>query len=328
MSTRSMSFRLYALVAALVLTMLPAALVAQFNGPADTARDTVNAPHAITIDPAILYPPARPARLLVGDNVRVTLYGVTDYVAQDRVSAIGQISLPLIDPVTVEGLTLLEAQTLIAARLQAAGMFVKPQIRVEVLESPKSIISVIGEVHSTIPMPSGTRRLFEVLALTGLPPTASHLISIERPGQVDSINVDLGTDPEKSKYANIPVFVGDTIVTSAIGRYYLLGAFRQQGAFPLTSTAPLTLVQMVATGGGRLWEAKLDQVHIIRTIGTQRTVVTVDLKAALKGQAPDPVIQSDDIIVAPTNLIKSAIRNGGLTTAFGIAITALTILRN
>ncbi len=311
-----------------LMALLPHGLFAQFNGPADTARDTVNAPHALTTDPAILYPSARPALLQTGDSLRVTIYGVADYIAQDRVSADGKISLPLLDPVSVEGLTIAEAQLLLNQHFQVAGMFVHPQARIEILESPKSIISVVGEVHGSVPAPAGSRRLFDVLSITGLPPTASHLISIDRPGLLESVNVDLGTDPEKSKYANIPVFVGDTIVTSNVGRYYLLGAFRQQGAFPLTSTAPLTLVQMVAAGGGRLYEAKLEQVHIIRTVGTQRTVVTVDLKAALKGQAPDPVIQSDDIIVAPTNQLKSAIRNGGFTTIFGIALTAYTLLRN
>lgn len=316
------------LLITILFALLPGCLAAQFNGPADTARDTVNAPHVLTTDPAILYPPARPARLLVGDNVRVTLYGVSDYIAQDRVSMVGKISLPLIEPVTVEGLTLLEAQQLITEHLEAAGMFVKPQVRVEVTDSPRSIITVVGEVHTTIPAPTGSRRLLDVLATTGLPATASHLLTIDRPGLEQSINLDLGTDPEKSKYSNIPIFVGDTITTSTIGRYYLLGAFKQQGAFPLTNTAPLTLVQMVAAGGGRLYEAKLDQVHIIRTIGTQRTVVTVDLKAALKGTAPDPVIQSDDIIVAPTNQLKSAIRNGGITTIFGIALTVYTLFRD
>ncbi len=311
----------------MMLALLPACLPAQFNGPADTARDTVNAPHPLTIDPTILYPPARPARIQTGDNLKVTIYGVTDYTAQDRVSNDGFLSLPLIDPITVEGLTIPEAQTAIGASLQKAGMFVRPQVRIETIDSPKSIIAVVGEVHSIVQAPAGGRRLFDVLAQTGLPSTASHLISIDRPGLSESINIDLGTDPEKSKYANVPVFVGDTIVTSNIGRYYLLGAFKQQGVFPLNSNAPLTLVQMIATGGGRLWEAELDKVHIIRTIGTQRTVVTVDLKAALKGQAPDPVIQNDDIIVAPTNQIKSAIHNGGLLTVFGVALTASSLFR-
>ena len=318
-----------AVLLALVLACaLPAGLLGQFNGPADTARDTVNAPHTLTTDPAILYPPARLVRLQTGDNLRVSLYGVADYTTLERIAADGRLSLPLIDPVPLEGLTVLEAQLRIAEHLQAAGMFVKPQVHVEIVDSPKSVITVIGEVHSSVAAPTGSRRLFDVLAQTGLPPTVSHLISIDRPGLAESINIDVGTDPEKSKYANIPIFAGDTIATSNIGHYYLLGAFRQQGVFPLSNTAPLTLVQMVATGGGRLFEAQLDKVHIIRTIGTQRTVVTVDLKAALKGTAPDPVIENDDIIVAPTNLLRSAIRNGGLTTVFGIALTAITLIRN
>ena len=97
--------------------------------------------------------------------------------------------------------------------------------------------------------------------------------------------------------------------------------------FSLTSNAPLTLMQLVATAGGKPSNSKLDQVHIVRTIGTQRTVVTVDLKAALKGTGPDPVIQGDDIIIVPTDHLKQVISLGGITTILGLGLTFYTLLR-
>ena len=301
---------------------------AQFNGPADTARDTVNAPHPITNDPEILYPAPRPFRLHIGDLVRVSLYGAPDYVAQDRLSTESKITLPLLGVIELTDLTLEEAQDLIAEKLTDAELFRDPQVHIDVLESPASVVTVLGETRAVVPTVTGTRKLFEVLAASGgLSNTTSHVISIDRPGMAESINVDLGTDPEQSKYSNIPLFSGDTVTTSRIGSYYLFGAFKLQGAFPLTNTAPLTLMQIIATGGGRPWEAKLKQIHIIRTTGTTRSVVIVDLKAALDGKGPDPVIQADDIIFAPTIKWRAAIKSGGLSTAYGIGLSIYALSR-
>ncbi len=324
-----MRFHLAAWLFAAFLLLAPVAGSAQFNGPADTARDTVNAPHPITTDPAILYPPVRDPRVQTGDILRVTISGVSDYAATDRVSAHGTVVLPLLaDPLLLEGLTTQEAQSLIAARYVASGMFVNPQVRVDITESPKSIVTFFGELHGTQPIPSGNRRLFEVIgAAGGLPSTVSHVISIDRPGLLDSINVDIGSDPELSKYANIPVFAGDTITAGTIGRFYLLGGFNAQGAFTLNSNAPLTMLQLLAIGGGKPKYAKLSQVHIIRTIGTQRTVVTVDVRAAYKGTGPDPVIMSDDIIIAPTDYLKRIFDLGGIQTIVGLGLTFYTLLQ-
>ena len=314
------------LFALLVFGLSAFPIHAQFNGPADTARDTVNAPHPITTDPAILYPASRAFKIHIGDQLKVSIYGVPDYVAQDRVSTEGKVSLPLLDLLEVRDLTLVQAQELIAKRLIEAEIFRDPQVRIDVLDSPASVITVLGETRAVVPSITGTRKLFEVLAAAGgIAAPTSHVISIDRPGMAESINVDLGTDPEQSKYANIPLFSGDTVTTSRIGSYYLLGAFKQQGAVPLTNTAPLTLMQVIASGGGKLWEAKLHEIHVIRTTGTTRTVVIVDLQAALDGKGPDPVIQADDIIFAPTVKWKAAIRSGGLSTAFGLALTLYAV---
>ncbi len=322
------STALVAWVTAAFLLVAPCAARAQFNGPADTARDTVNAPHPITTDPAILYPPIRDPRVQTGDMLRVSISGVPDYNATDRVSAHGTVVLPLLpDPIVLEGLTTQEAQSLIATRYVSSGMFNNPQVRVDITESPKSVVTMFGELHGTQPIPSGNRRLFEVIgAAGGLPSTVSHVISIDRPGLLNSINVDIGSDPELSKYANIPVFAGDTITAGTIGRFYLLGGFNTQGAFALSSNAPLTMLQLLAIGGGKPRYAKLNQVHIIRTIGTQRTVVTVDVKAAYKGTGPDPVIMSDDIIIAPTDYLKRLFDVGGIQTIIGLGLTFYTIL--
>lgn len=294
----------------------------QFNGPADTAADPVNAPHPITTDTAILYPERHDFPLHRGDMVHVSIYSVPDYSFTGRVSEEGFLSVPLIDPVQVDGLTTREAQHLLSQRYQTAQMFNNAPVQVEVTESIRSQITLIGEVRGIVPGLAGSRRLFDVLAATGgLQPTTSHIITIDRPGLAQAINVDLGTDPEHSRFANIPVFPGDTIVTGRIGSYYLVGAWKTQGAFPIQNTTPLTLLQAYTIGGGKYLEGKANQLHLIRTVGTTRTLTIVKMDKVLKGEEPDPVLQTDDILYLPSNKVLAAIRSGGVSTVLGLGLT-------
>jgi polysaccharide biosynthesis/export protein len=153
--------------------------------------------------------------------------------------------------------------------------------------------------------------------------TASHTITINRPGVAQPIIVDLGTNPATSALSNVPIFARDTIVVARVGVVYLLGAFRTQGPIPLQQNSPLTLMQAAAIGGGPGWEGKADDLRIIRTVGLERKVVTVDIKKIFNGKAPDPVLQTDDIVFLPTSAMKAAIKGGGIATVLGIASTAL-----
>lgn len=308
-------------VAGLLLAVLAVAgsARAQFNGPALGLTSTVNRQVVPTTDPAILFPVSREILLGQGDVVTVRVYGATsDYAPTVRVALDGTIQLPLIGGVSVDGLSLHQAEDLIARRLSDAGMYRNPQISIQLIESPNEIVTITGEMHGVYPV-AGGKRLYDVLALAGgLPATASHMVIINRPGIPDPIVIDLGTDPALSSLANVPVFPRDTIVISRVGVVYLLGAFKSQGAIPIQQDSALTLMELTALGGGAGWEGRFEDLRLIRTSGTTRTVVTLDLKKILRGQAPDPLLQADDIVFLPTNVYKAAIKNGGIPTLLGI----------
>jgi polysaccharide biosynthesis/export protein len=308
-----------ALIPLVMLCLFAGVAEAQFSGPALGSSTSVNPPVTPTSDPAILYPVARDIYLENGDLLAVHLYGTSDFAAPMRVALDGTIQLPLIGSVHVEGLTGHQAEALIAERLTSAGMYRNPQVTITLTESPNQSATVTGEVHGIVPI-VGRRRLFDVLtAAGGLPPTASHIITINRPGVDQPIVIDLGTDPSKSARSDVPIFPRDTIIVARVGVVYLLGAFKTQAAIPLQQNAPLTLMQVAAIGGGVGFEGKTDDLRIIRTVGYERTVVHVDIKKVFNGQAPDPVLQADDIIFLPTSSMKAAIKSGGISTLLGIA---------
>ena len=316
-----------AAIALFVLCTSGSVARAQFSGPALNSSTPVNRSVTPTTDPAILYPTGREVHLSHGDLIAIHLYGMSDYAPPVRVSLDGTIQLPLIGSVHVEGLTLHETENLIAERLTNAGMYRNPQVTIVLTESPNQIVTLSGEMHGVVPL-LGSRRLFDMLSASGgLPPTASHIITINRPGIAEPIVIDLGTDPAQSARADVPVFPGDTIVVARVGVVYLLGAFKVQGPVPIQQNSPLTLMQVASIGGGPGFEGKLGDLRIIRTIGLDRKVVHVDIKKVLNGTAPDPVLQTDDIVFLPTSSMKAAIKAGGVSTLLGIASVLVFAVR-
>jgi len=298
----------------------------QFNGPAIVTGGTLNQPTTVTVDQQLLYPAAHDVQLSQGDLITVRIFGQADYASGIRIGSDGKALLPLLGVVTLEGLSVTAAEELIASRLDAAGMFKNPQVTIQVVEGPNAVITVVGEAHGVVPV-TGPRRLLDILAAAGgLPITASHVITIDRPGQPQPLVVDLGTDPLHSALANVPVFPGDTILVARMGIVYVIGAFKSQGVVPLAPSTPLTLMEVAALSGGPTFEAKMNDLRLIRTVGDQRTVVKLDMKKVLYGQAPDPILQANDIVFLPQSGFKASITNGSVGTALGVVSLLISTL--
>jgi polysaccharide export outer membrane protein len=296
---------------------------AQFSGPGvKTPNPNLNA-EAITTDPSILHPASRSIYINPGDLVSVHIFGSVDYQPTVRVTLDSTIQLPLIGAISVKGLTIDEAENLIADKLKSAGMYRDPQVTVQITESTNGVITIAGEAHAVIPANS-ERPLLEVIAAAGgLPVNASHIITIDRPGVEKPIVVDLGNDPMHSQQINIPLYPGDTVIVSKVGVVYMLGEFKTAGVIPIQQNSPLTLLQATSVAGGTLYDGKYQDLRIIRTINQQRTLVRVDIKRVMLGQDPDPLLQADDIVYLPTSAVKSAIVSGGLNLLVNVANLAL-----
>ena len=291
---------------------------AQFSGPSLTVPSQAPTVQIPTSDPALLNPAYQDLKLSPGDLISVRIFGVPEYANSIRVSVDGTVQLPLLGPVLLSGITVNQAEDLIAQRLIAAGMYNNPQVTVIVTEAAGQYATVSGELHAVVPL-LGNRRLFDVLAAAGnLPVTASHIITILRPGLVAPIIVDLGTDPARSAEANIQIFPRDTILISRVGVVYIVGAFARQGAIPLDQNTPLTLMEATALSGGENFEGKYNDLRIIRTVGLERKFVKVDLKKILHGADPDPVLQANDIVYLPPDNLKAAFKYGGINTITSI----------
>jgi polysaccharide export outer membrane protein len=266
---------------------------------------------------SMLYP-GEDFQLSPGDLITVKVFMQPDYQATVRVGLDGNVQLPFIGSVHLQGLSVRAAQNLIADRLRDGLYYKNPEITIQVLDTVNGSVLVTGEVHALVPV-STQRSLREVLLTAGgLPPNASHTIKIVRPGLDDPIVVDLGTDLAASSAANIPVRPHDIIQITRASVVYVFGAFARQGSVPLDQSSPLTLLQVVSLSGGINFEGRFNDLRLIRTFGTDRRVVEVDIKKVRDGKAPDPVLQANDIVFLPTNEMKATLKSLGAGGVLGI----------
>jgi polysaccharide export outer membrane protein len=257
----------------------------------------------------------------------VHLFLVSDYSATVRLDQDGVVLLPLIGNVPLRGLTVREAQLLIAQRLREGQFYRQPDVIIQVVQTVNGTALITGEMHAEVPV-TVQRSLREVLLTAGgLPAQASHTIKIVRLGVKDPIVVNLGTDLASSTTADIPVLPHDIIQITRASVVYVIGAFSRQGSVPLDQATPLTLMQCAAISGGINFEGKYQDLRIIRTYGNERKFVKVDIKKIREGKDPDPVLQANDIVYLPTNDMKAIVKGLGIGGVFGL-LGLLISLRN
>ena len=207
---------------------------------------------------------------------------------------------------------------LIADRLRSGGFYRDPEVTIQVLDTVNGSVTVTGEIRALVPV-ANQRSLKEVLLLAGgLPATASHTVKIVHPGQADPIVVDLGTDLASSTTANMMVHPHDIVQITRASVVYVLGAFPHQGAVPLDQATPLTLLQCAALSGGINYEGQYNDLRLIRTVGTERKVIDVDIKKIRDGKADDPILQANDIVFLPTNDMKAVLKGLGVGGVLGL----------
>lgn len=301
-----------------------------FSLPPAQAGQTVTGQGAATAAPspadAVLYP-AEDFRLGPGDLISVRLFLVSDYAATVRLDQNGDALLPLIGSVPLRGLSVREAQLLIAQRLREGQFYREPDVIIQVLQTVNGTARITGDMHAEVPV-TVERSLREVLLIAGgLPATASHTIKIVRRGVKEPIVVNLGTDLASSTAADVPVLPNDLIQITRASVVYVIGAFARQGAVPLDQATPLTLMQCASLSGGINFEGKYQDLRIIRTYGNDRKFVDVDIKKIREGKAPDPVLQANDIVYLPTNNMKAITKGLGVGGVIGF-LSLLITLRN
>lgn len=239
-------------------------------------------------------------RLGTGDLIEVNVYNVPELTTKARVSNAGDVYLPLIDYVHVDGLTQEEAQALIEKRLSDGGFVRAPHVTIFVDEASSQGVTVMGEVGKPGVYPDAAdHKLYEVISSAGgFTVAASKKIAIIRRGQAEPIRIDLPRNLADDLSGNVEVLPGDTINVPRAPVVYVVGDVGRPSGL-LIDNGSLTVLQALALAGGTNHTAKMNGVRIIRKTPSGMTETRVALKRILEAKTPDVTLQADDILFVP-----------------------------
>ncbi|PSH03956.1 MAG: polysaccharide export protein [Acidobacteria bacterium] len=259
-----------------------------------------------------------------GDLIQVSVEGAPDYSRDVRVSRDGEIILPLIGKVKVGGLTLQQAQELIAARLREGKYFNDPQVTLFGKEYATQGISVLGEVTKPGIYPLlGTHTLFDAIsAAGGVTPKAGKKVMILRRGTTEAEVVEMPIGVRDWSQSNVAVQPGDTVMVSKAGIVYVVGDVKLPGGYVMENSK-LTVLQAVALAQGTNPTAALSKVKLIRKTPKGQKETLIALNKIYSAQIPDVNLEPEDILFIPNSSVKSGFRKAlemGLSTASGVAI--------
>jgi polysaccharide biosynthesis/export protein len=244
--------------------------------------------------------PSGVTKLGPGDLIEVNVYNVPELATKARVSNSGDVYLPLIDYVHVEGLTQEEAQEVIEKQLEAGGFVRNPHVTIFVDDAQSQGVIVLGEVAKPGIYPDvASHKLYEVISEAGgFTASASRKIGIIRRNQPQAISIVLPRNLSDDLTGNVDVQPGDTITVPRAPIIYVVGDVGRPSGL-LVDNGQLTVLQAIALAGGTNHTAKMGGVRIIRKTPAGMTETRVELKKMLEAKIPDITLQADDILFVP-----------------------------
>lgn len=256
-----------------------------------------------------------------GQIVHVGVFNAPDFSLTTRVSQGGDIAVPMLGEVHLEGLNSAGAADLLAQQLKAHNLILDPHVTVTV-DSSSTGITVLGEVHAPgIYPPPGKHRLSDVLALAGgLTANTGRVIEISNDRHPDQ-KVEVAWDPTMHNTSTYdrPVEPGDRVLVRACGIAYVGGHVAKPGAYSLCGSPQMTLSEVIALAGGVIPLTSEKHTYLVRSQADgSRAVQEIDLRRVLLSKAADPIVREDDIIYVTPSAIKDAL-NRALASALTLS---------
>lgn len=247
--------------------------------------------------------------LQVGDRVRITVQNEADVTKEAVIDKDGSIQLALLGIVKISDLTTPQASEMIKKLLK--DYIVEPDVTVELIESGKIRVFVVGEVQKPgVYMLERGSKLLEAITLAGYTENSDPAKATIHRG-AETLPVDLsqflaGNDLT----ANLPLTPDDTIVVARrdLGNSVLvLGEVSKSGSTPFISG--MTIKELIEACGGVKPDADISRITIRRS-GSQESV-PIDL-ASLKGTVGQTAICSGDTVMVPRSQTSYFIAEGGV----------------
>ena len=259
-------------------------------------------------------PDTSPYKITPGDQFDITVYEHPELtVRQIIVTPDGFVSAPLIGPVKIGGLSLVEATE--ALKKQISQYIRKPLVSLIPIRINGYNFTIVGRVNvpGCYPISIGNTRLIDAVAMArGLSEGLFHGDTVEladlenayisRDGRLLPVNFQkalLRGDP----LHNIPLKNGDYIYIPSVmnSTVALLGQVGKPTYVGFKEG--MTVLQALPYGGG-LRETHSDEIKVIRGGLKNPVVYTVNVSKMQEGKIMDFPLQANDIVYVPADGIS------------------------
>jgi polysaccharide biosynthesis/export protein len=249
-----------------------------------------------------------------GDLLEITVFESESLNTTTRVSSRGYVTLPLLGQIKVKELTAREAEVKIES-LYRAKYIKDPHVSVFVEEHLSQRVTLVGQFKQpgTYEYPS-KQSLLDVMALAGgLTDNSGHTVQVRRhsarPDEPNVLLVDLDELIKEGKAdLNVEIRGGDIIFAPEAGHFFVDGAIRHPGSYPIKDNLVLREA-LLAAGGIAPWGLK-DSLVLIRVAERkQRNVIEIDLN---KPENQEMKIQPADVIVVKSSSWGKMVHGSGV----------------
>lgn len=271
--------------------------------------------------------PTESLRLGPGDLITVKILQEPELTTEARLLDSGEVALPLVGAVNVNGQSVLASAQTIAQAYTRDHYLINPQVTVTIDQMATQTVAVLGQVlHPGTVTLHTSRSLLDVLAMVGgFTAEADRHVTLERGGEWgEQIHVYLPDNPQQELNADIKVEPGDRILVPKAGIVYVLGDVNRPGGYLMQDNSHLSTLQAIALAAGTTREAKSKDVYLLRKTETGYSTMRLQLHDMERGKIPDLALEPDDILYVPFSVKRYLLlgSTGILAAASAAAIYA------
>lgn len=306
---------------------LPAATDTRVVPDPKTAPSVWNRPLGAGATDALNAQASIPGPIAPGETLDVAEFHTPEFHSSVRVSASGEVTLPMIGDIKISGLDEHAAASAIAGALLEKGMLLHPQVTVLITSFVGQDVTILGEVARPGVYPYGAHhRLLDLISVaSGLNITAGGLVNIVHRDDPKPQLVTLDFTQAGGLQQNPELHPGDLVQVSRAGLVYVVGDVNRPGGFTLDPAQRTTVLQVLSLAWGPSQNAALPKVLLIHARDDGRTVTTLNLKRMLRGQDPDIPVAERDILFVPDSTVKNIWNRtleSAIQSAAGVSIYA------
>jgi polysaccharide biosynthesis/export protein len=234
-----------------------------------------------------------------GDAVRIAVFLSPELTTEVRLSEEGLVTLPMIGQVKLGGLTIPQAETLLANRLKEGNFIQKAQVTMSVANFRSQQVSVLGNVGKPgrYPLEVKGMRLTELIASAGgiTSGGADTIVFTRRDSkgnvtmqEIDVPSIFLNND----KTNDIILQGGDSIYVHRQPIYYIYGQVGRPGNYSIERG--MTVSQAIAKGGSFTLRSRESGIRLLRRDASGKIVESIPKM--------DDLIKADDQIFVRESL--------------------------